>query len=142
MDSMERVKERIMWLLALIYPARDIRRSWAGLSSNDPIQRAHAIEFLDNLLAGKFKRYVFPLFSDAPPAQRFKAMEGFVAPELMIAESALMALLKQDDTWLAAAALWEIGQRGIAGFRETIIELANSENIVLREAAELASGRI
>lgn len=142
MDSMDRVKERIMWLLALIYPARDIRRSWAGLSSNDPIQRAHAIEFLDNLLAGKFKRYVFPLFSDAPPAHRFKAMEGFVAPELMIAESALMALLKQDDTWLAAAALWEIGQRGIAGFRDKIIELANSENIVLREAAELASGRI
>ena len=28
-DSMERVKERVMWLLSLIYPAKDIRRSWA-----------------------------------------------------------------------------------------------------------------
>jgi AAA family ATP:ADP antiporter len=141
-DSMERVKERIMWLLALIYPAKDIRRSWAGLSSNDPIQRAHAVEFLDNLLAGNFKRYVFPLFSDAPPAQRFKSMESFFGLEGMIPDSALMVLLKQDDVWLAAAAVWEIGLRRISGFRDRILELTNSEHIVLREAAELASQRI
>ena len=29
-DSMERVKERVMWLLSLIYPAKDIRRFWAA----------------------------------------------------------------------------------------------------------------
>ena len=72
-DSMERVKERVMWLLSLVYPAKDIRRFWAALNSGEPNKRADAIEFLDNLLTGEIKSYVFPLFSDAPQAQRFRA---------------------------------------------------------------------
>jgi hypothetical protein len=39
MDSMERIKERVMRLLSLINPGKDIRRAWSGLSSEDPIQR-------------------------------------------------------------------------------------------------------
>jgi AAA family ATP:ADP antiporter len=142
MDSMERVRERVMWLLALIYPPKDIQRSWAGLSSNDPIQRAHAVELLDNMLGGNLKRYVFPLVSDAPPAQLAKSFESFLGTAPANPESALATLLKQDDIWLAAAAVWEIGQRGIGGFRDKILELTNSEHIVLREVAELASQRI
>ena len=42
-ESMERVNERVVWLLSLIYPARDIRRAWSGLNSADPRQRAHAL---------------------------------------------------------------------------------------------------
>jgi hypothetical protein len=142
MDSMERVRERVMWLLALIYPPKDIQRSWAGLSSNDPIQRAHAVELLDNMLGGNLKRYVFPLVSDAPPAQLAKSFESFLGTAPANPESALATLLKQDDIWLAAAAVWEISQRGIGGFRDRILELTNSEHIVLREVAELASQRI
>ena len=37
-------------------------------------------------------------------------------------------LLEQDDMWLTAATVWEIGIRGLTGFREEILTLANSEN--------------
>ncbi|HXV50111.1 MAG TPA: Npt1/Npt2 family nucleotide transporter [Candidatus Binatia bacterium] len=141
-DSMERVKERVMWLLGLIYPAKDIQRSWAGLSSKNPIQRAHAVEFLDNMLAGNVKRYVFPLVSDAPPAQLAKSFESFLGNKRTNPDSALSALLKQEDIWLAAAAVWEIGMRRLSGFRDKILELKNSDHVVLREAAELTSQRI
>lgn len=63
MDSMERIKERVMRLLSLINPGKDIRRAWSGLSSEDPIQWATAIEFLDNLLVGRIKKFVFSLYS-------------------------------------------------------------------------------
>jgi hypothetical protein len=141
-DSMERVKERVMWLLSLVYPLKDVRRSWAGLSSGDPNKRAHAIEFLDNLLTGNMKRYVFPLFSDAPQARRFSASLDFLGMDARDTESALRALLEQDDMWLKAATVWEIGSRGLTGLRDKISELLNSEHVVVREAAGIVIHRI
>ena len=134
-DSMERVKERMMWLLSLIYPPKDIRRFWAGVNSQEPNKQADAIEFLDNLLRGEIKAYVFPLFSDVPQAQRFKASLGFFGMGTIDTDSALRALLDQDDIWLRAATVWEIRIRGLTGFSEKISELLDSENVVVREAA-------
>jgi hypothetical protein len=135
-DSMDRVKERMMWLLSLIYPAKDVRRFWTALNSDEPNKRAHAIEFLDNLLKGDIKRYVFPVFSDAPPAQRFRTSLDFLGMGTIDTESALRALLEQNDMWLTAATVWEIGIRGLTGFSDKISEFLDSENVVLREAAE------
>jgi hypothetical protein len=141
-DSMERVKERTIWLLSLVYPPKDIRRAWAALSAEDPTKRAHAIELLDNLLTGNIKRYVFPLFSDDQHDQRFRTFLDFLGIDVMDAESALRALLEQDDIWLAAATVWEIGLRELKGFHDKISELLNSENVVLRDAAGIVIHRI
>jgi AAA family ATP:ADP antiporter len=141
-DSMERVKERVMWLLSLIYPPKDIRRAWVGLRSKNPNVRAHAIEFLDNLLTRNMKRYVFPLFSDAQQIQRFSAFLDLLGMKTIDTESALRALLDQDDSWLTAATVWEIGARGLNDFREKILPFLNSENRVLRETAAAVIQRI
>jgi ATP:ADP antiporter, AAA family len=141
-DSMDRVKERMMWLLSLIYSSQDIRRFWAGLNSGEADKQADAIEFLDNLLTGEIKEYVFPLFSDAPQGQRFRASLGFFGMGTIDTESALRALLEQDDMWLRVATVWEIGIRGLTGFRDKIAQLLNSESIVMREAAEKVIHRI
>ncbi|HEU4344135.1 MAG TPA: Npt1/Npt2 family nucleotide transporter [Candidatus Binatia bacterium] len=141
-DSMERVKERVMWLLSLIYPPKDIRRAWAGLRSSNPTIRAHAIEFLDNLLPRNMKRYVFPLFSDAQQAERFSASMDLLGVKTIDTDSALRALLEQGDRWLTAATLWEIGSRGLAEFRDRILPLVNSEDILLSETAGTVIHRI
>jgi ATP/ADP translocase/HEAT repeat protein len=141
-DSMERVKERALWLLSLVYPPEDIRRARAALSSEDATDRARAIELLDNLLTGNIKRYVFPLFSDDEHDQRAKVFLNFLGIDAMDAESALRALLDQSDIWLAAATVWEIGLRDLKNFRDKISELVNSENLVLREAAGIVIARI
>ena len=139
---MERVKERALWLLSLVYPPEDIRRARAALSSEDATERARAIELLDNLLTGNIKRYAFPLFSDDEHDERYRAFLDFLGIDVMDAESALRALLDQGDTWLAAATVWEIGLRELKGFRDKVSELLNSENDVLREAAGIVIERI
>ena len=134
-DSMNRVKVRMISLLSLIYPAKDIRRMWAGLNSEEQKKRADAVEFLDNLITGEIKAYVFPIFSDAPQADRFKTSLNFTGEATVDTESAVRALLQQDDLWLRAATVWEIGVRRLTGFRDQIAEFLNSEHLVLREAA-------
>jgi HEAT repeat protein len=136
-DSMERVKERVIWLLSLINPARDIRRAWSGLRSEDPIQRAHAIEFLDNLLIGSIRKYVFSLYSDDPQDRRMRTALDLLGIDSMDADSAFRALLEQDDRWLKAATVWEIGIRKLRRFRDAISKLAGSDDAVLRETVSI-----
>jgi AAA family ATP:ADP antiporter len=141
-ESMKRVNERVIWLLSLIYPAKDIRRAWSGLNSLEPRQRAHALELLDNLLAGEIKTYVFPLYSDDQPDQRLRVARDSLGIDLIDTDAALRALLAQDDRWLKAATVWEIGIRKTAGFRDTISKLANSHDSLLRETASIVIRRL
>ena len=124
-----------MWLLSLIYPREDIRHARAGLAAADPIARAHGNELLDNLLTGNVKHYVFPLFSDLPANERLRVALNLVGLESIGHEAAIKALLEQDDRWLKAGAIWEIGQRGLQDFRAEVLQYIGADDALLREAA-------
>src|SRR5882724_6191181 len=142
LENMEREKERVLRLLSLIYPPEDIGSATAALHSGSRAKQAQAIEFLDNLLTGDVKRYVFPLFDDAPAAERFQKFLAILGLRSFDRETAFQDLLKQDDVWLKAATLWEIGLRGLRDFRGEIQQYLNSKNPVLKETAALVMSRI
>ena len=142
LENMEREKERVLRLLSLIYPPEDIGSATAALHSGSRAKQAQAIEFLDNLLTGDVKRYVFPLFDDAPDAERFQKFLALLGLRSFDRETAFQDLLKQDDVWLKAATLWEIGLRGLREFRGEIQQYLNSKNPVLTETAALVMSRI
>jgi AAA family ATP:ADP antiporter len=142
LENMEREKERVLRLLSLIYPPEDIGNATTALYSGSPAKQAQAIEFLDNLLTGDVKRHVFPLFDDAPAAERFEKFLALLGLRSFDRETALQELLKQEDVWLKAATLWEIGLRGLRDFREELQQYLNSTEPVLKETAELVMSRI
>jgi len=139
LESMKRVRERVIWLLSLIYPAKDIRGVWGALNSGDPTKQAHAVELLDNLLTGDVKRYSFPLYGDALEPARFSVALGFLGWGSLDANTAVRMLLEQEDIWLTAATVWEIGRRGFGRFHVNIARFVGSEHFILSEAAELVS---
>ncbi|MBI4525589.1 MAG: cyclic nucleotide-binding domain-containing protein [Deltaproteobacteria bacterium] len=136
-DSMERVRERVIWLLSLIYPSKDIRGVWGALISGNAAKQAYAVELLDNLLAGDVKRYTFPLYSDALEPERFSLSLGLLGWANLDTNAALRMLLEQDDVWLSAATIWEVGRRGLGEFHDNIGRFLDSEHLILREAAQL-----
>jgi AAA family ATP:ADP antiporter len=142
LESMERVRERTIWLLSLIYSSKDIRGIWGALNSRDSAKQAYAVELLDNLLTGDVKRYIFPFYGDTLEPERFRLSLEFLGWASLDANTALRMLLEQQDMWLTAATVWEIGVRGLTGFHDRIAKLLNSRNDVLREAAELIIPRI
>jgi AAA family ATP:ADP antiporter len=141
-ENMEREKERVLRLLSLIYSPADIESATAALQSGNPVKQAQAIEFLDNLLAGDIKRYVFPLFDDAPASERFETFLGLLGLRGFDRVTALQELLKHDDVWLKAATIWEIGLRGLRDFQTELRRYLNSTQPVLKETAELVMSRI
>jgi ATP:ADP antiporter, AAA family len=142
LENMEREKERVLRLLSLIYPPEDIGSATIALQSGNQAKQAQAIEFLDNLLTGDVKRHVFPLFDDPPATKRFEKLLALLGLRSFDGETALRELLKQDDIWLKAAALWEIGLRGLREFRGDLQEYLNSKDPVLKETAVLVMSRI
>jgi AAA family ATP:ADP antiporter len=142
LENMEREKERVLRLLSLIYSPADIGSATAALRSGSPSKQAQAIEFLDNLLTGDVKRHVFPLFDDAPASARFEAFLALLGLRSFDGETALQELLKQDDVWLKAATLWEVGLRGLRDFRGELEQHLNSKEPVLKETAALVLSRI
>jgi ATP:ADP antiporter, AAA family len=142
LENMEREKERVLRLLSLIYPPEDIRSATTALQSGSRAKQAQAIEFLDNLLTGEVKRHVFPLFDDARGAERFEKFLALVGLRSFDRDTAFQELLKQDDVWLKAATLWEIGLRGLRDFRGELQQYLNSKEPVLKETAELVMSRI
>ncbi len=137
LDSMERVKDRAIYLLSLIYPPSEINPPFAALQSADPVKKAYAVELLDNLLTGKIKRNLFALFEDAPRAQQYQKFLGLLDWNGFTAQAAIHELLRQEDALLTAATVWEIGVRRLSGFEENVRALLNSDNSLLTETAEL-----
>ena len=142
LENMEREKERVLRLLSLIYSPADIESATAALQSGNPAKQAQAIEFLDNLLTGDVKRYVFPLFDDAPASERFETFLRLSGLRGFDRVTALQELLKHDDVWLKAATIWEIGLRGLRDFQTELRRYLNSTEPVLKETAELVMSRI
>ncbi len=63
-DYREEALERIFRLLGLRYNQRDIYDAYRGLTSDEPILRDHAVEFVDNLIDYGTRRYLLPLLDD------------------------------------------------------------------------------
>jgi hypothetical protein len=82
------------------------------------------------------------LFDDAPASERFEKFLALLGLTSFDGETALQELLKQDDVWLKAATLWEIGLRGLLDFRGELQQYLNSKDPVLKETAELVMSRI
>ncbi|MGZ8522005.1 MAG: Npt1/Npt2 family nucleotide transporter [Candidatus Binatia bacterium] len=140
-ESMERVRERTIWLLSLIHPPKDIRGIWGALNSADAAKQAYAVELLDNLLTGEVKRYIFPFYGDTLEPERFRLSLEFLGWASLDATTALHMLFEQEDIWLTAATMWEIGIRGLPGFHDKIAKFVNSQNDLLRETAALVINR-
>ena len=142
LENMDRERERVLRLLSLIYRPEDIKNAAIALRSGNQAKQAQAIEFLDNLLTGDVKRHVFPLFDDAPGVERFQQFLAVLGLKGFDGKRALQELLKQDDVWLQAATLWEIGLRGLQDFREELQQYLTSKDPVLKETAELVISRM
>jgi len=141
-ENMDREKERVLRLLSLVYRADDIWRVAATLRNGSREKQAQAIEFLDNLLIGNLNRDVVPLFEDTLGFERFHRFLSLSGLTEFSTETALRELLKQDDVWLKAATVWEIGLRGFSKLKKELQQFLVSAEPVLKETTNSVISRI
>lgn len=149
-DRMDDHLTNIFALLALVHPLRDIRAAHRGLLSEHVTPRAHALEYLDNLLGGEMKRLVFAVIDDAPVAERIRQASRFYQLSPTEPDQALERLATSpppigdvDGAWVTAAALHYIVDRRLAHLYPVIRSTAGAErDALVQETTELLLSRI
>jgi CRP-like cAMP-binding protein len=104
-QKMERTRDRIFRLLALIYPWRDIIAVRWTLEHGDSRGRASASEYLDNILAGQVRKRIMPVLEELPRDEKVRRANVLLKTRPRDVEETLLQLINDDDQVVAAAAI-------------------------------------
>jgi CRP-like cAMP-binding protein len=102
---MERTKDRVYRLLALIYPWKDIAAAQWTLRYGDPRGRASASEYLDNILTGQLRKRIMPVLEDLPADEKVRRGNVLLKTRPRDVEETLLQLINDDDQVVAACAI-------------------------------------
>ena len=112
-DKLQRSKDRIYRLLALIYPWRDIAAARWTLERGDGRSRASASEYLDNVLTGQLRKRVMPVLEDMPVEERVRRGNVLERTRPRDVEETLLQLINDDNQVVAAAAIDVVRERAV-----------------------------
>ena len=110
-QKMDRTKDRIYRLLALIYPWKDIAAAQWTLRYGDPRSRASASEYLDNILTGQLRRRIMPILEDLPADEKVRRGNVLIKTRPRDQEETLLQLINDDDQVVAACAIDVVRQQ-------------------------------
>jgi HEAT repeat protein len=129
--------ERIFFLLELLYSVKTIEAINVALKAKEGLERANAIELLDNLVDREIKMLLLPLI-EAPVEQVLEIARQRFGISRLSQPARLAQLVGYPDTWLASCAIFEIGRLGPTDLTEPVLAALNSEHELVRETALVA----
>jgi AAA family ATP:ADP antiporter len=137
-ERRDQALNRIFRRLALLYSPQDMLAAYGGVTSTTPRQRGNAVEYLENALSPEHRGLVLPLVDDTGEDGRAKIAEQRHGIRSASFEQTLEDILKSDDWWLRACALYVAGTRR----ERTLLPLVESNlatlNTLVRETASWA----
>jgi hypothetical protein len=114
-----------------------------GLRSSNPVIRANALEFLDNVLKPELRHVLVPLLdSHVTIEERIELADRFVGAPLDSAERAVATLLASEDAWLRSCAVYAVGALQLRGLASQLRRFEDSDDAVLRESVANARRRL
>ncbi len=148
-ERMDDHRSNLFNLLALIHSPRDIRAAHRSLVSGQPRLKAHALEYLDNLLTGEVRRLVFVVIDDLPSGERLRTARRLfdLSPTDAATTLERLAALRPngdaDAAWFTAAALQYIHDHRLVGLYPAIRRAAERDRAPLvQETAGFLMSRI
>lgn len=134
--------ERIFRLLGLRYPPKDIYNAFAATTSATRSVRVNAVEFLDNTLSKDHKSLLLPVVDDLPIDQVLQKADGLIDVNVRTQKDLILDLLKGNDSWLQACALYQTWVCGLTEeLRDEVVAAQQAKDAIVRETAGLVLER-
>jgi AAA family ATP:ADP antiporter len=141
--AMEQELERIFRLMAILYAQDGLHDAYVGLRAANPIVRANALEFLDNVLKPELRQLLVPLLdAQVPIPDRIALANRLVGAPVETTEAALGTLLASEDSWLRSCAVYAVGTLQLRGLEDELIRFEVSDDPVLKESVRVARRRL
>jgi HEAT repeat protein len=129
--------DRLLYLIAILYPQANIAQVRTNLFGGDQRQRANAIELLDTLLSRPHKELFLPLLeSSLERIVETAEREYRLKPPSL--ESEFAAAAEGNDPWLAASILFSLSPQQVDELSGSIQQALNSPDALVRETAQFA----
>ena len=141
--SMEEELERMFRLMALLFRGAALHDAYVGIRSSNPIVRANALEFLDNVLKPELRRVLVPLLdSQVTVDERIELANRLVGAPLENTEQAVATLLASEDGWLRSSAVYAVGALHLHRLEGELRRFEADPDPVLREGVRTALQRL
>ncbi len=141
--SMEQELERIFRLMALFFRGAALHDAYVGVRSSNPIVRANALEFLDNVLKPELRRVLVPLLdSQVTDDERIELANRLVGAPLESTEQSVATLLASEDSWLRSCAIYAVGALQLHKLEDDVRRFEGAADPVLRQTAQTALQRL
>ena len=133
-------QEQLFILLSFLYHSPGLLAVQKELDNPSSVQRAHALEVLDNHLSSELKEMIFPLLDDLSTQERLSKLQRYEASESLSAEQQLHALLLQENSsissWTRACALFVAGKIRFPGYQALATPFLQDQDLLIRETAQ------
>jgi ATP/ADP translocase len=140
-EKLDKSKEQMFRLLALQYPAGDIYNAYLGIESGKKTIRASGIEFLENLLHKEIKEMLMPIVDETSPGDMINRGRRLFNLKISGREEGLQYLIRGNDPWLKACALFTIDFSRSPELRQFAEAAREDSEALVRETADLVLKR-
>ena len=144
--ELERLRNRILLLLALAFDRDRVLRARDRVGSSDPALRANAIEILELTLPRAVSERVMPLFEEREPARQLAALTAVTTIDRPEPRAALSSIFVDEEGrhsgWTRACALRVADAHGAVDTTTDLQRLLTSPERVVRETASEIARRI
>ena len=142
-DRYHEKAERIVRLMALIYPQEGLHDAYVGLRASNPVIRANALEFLDNVLRPELRPLLVPLLdAQVTIDERIVIADRVVGAPVETAEQAIGTLLASEDSWLRSCAVYAVGTLQLHALSGELTRFEETGDDALRESVKAARRRL
>ncbi len=141
--AMEQELERIFRLMNLLYTQEGLHDAYIGLRASNPIVRANALEFLDNVLQPELRPILVPLLdAQVTIDERIAIANRIVGAPVESAEQAIGTLLASEDSWLRSCAAYAVGTLQLRGLEDELERLEATGDAAVRESVKAAKRKL
>ncbi len=141
--SMEQELERIFRLMALLLPQTGLHDAYVGVRSGNPIVRANALEFLENVLQPELRNVLVPLLdSHVSLDERIALANSLVGAPLDTPQQAVLTMMASDDPWLRSSAIHAVGTLQLQALAPELKRYESASDPLVRQSVAQAKARL
>jgi HEAT repeat protein len=143
---LDQIRQRLFWLLSLLYDPQAILRAQDHLTHGTLEKRAYALEILDVLVAQSLKTGLLPLLDEATPAQRVQRLQAHFPQPTLGLHQRLQDILtrseRQRAPWITVCTLYTVAERHAVECLEAVSAAVADPTPHVRETALWALAKL
>jgi HEAT repeat protein len=142
-EKLERVWDRLFRTAALVWPWRDVLASRWAIEKGDARARSSALEYLDNMMTGTFRKRFMSILEEMPIDEKVRRGNVTIKTRVRSEEETLERLIYDDDPVVASLAIDTVRERKIWSLVDDVeqaLEFRDAKDFIVFEAASLTLG--